>query len=585
MVSLAEIQEIPPGKTILLTGAPGAGKSTFCHQAVLSGLVMDRPVLFVSTKHGPTEIKNLLQDRGMQEPPPGMLSFVDAFTETAGATSPERTDTVGANCEDLTSISMAIAKLQGRIRRDDLLLVFDSLTSPYLFNQREVFRFMKMGLARFASEGNSVLALMDEGCGKEEDLGAMMSMADGIIRMEAAEESTFLRVVKHPSVEPATIEVPKTKIMEKIYDLDFWEVDLSRRCLEAEQRGSSKEQEEFYVNIFWPNFARWSVMFWDPKRFPEMMYELWKAWGLLFKQIIPLFPLRMRLLLRLLMPSSLSRVKDMKKMAKFLQLYRQRGWGILEYQEDTSGTDEHYFRVFEGYECWGIGEVGAPTASMLPPSIAGVCQAFESWKTVEREWNAVETKCTGLGDPYCEWKVVPGEIEELKATLRKEGSVVHEVNERLMTRLLGRLLDGKPLLDERERLGNEVLLPTMLMDLPALVSERYRTAQRMGGVKAGKQVGGGLIKAGIGEEEAVNRIVSFLERCKVGEITVDEKIRIRENRETNWIKFFTKGFLKEPSCYFTTGFLSGFFSAVKDQHVRETRCIAIGDPYCEWEFL
>jgi len=41
---------------------------------------------------------------------------------------------------------------------------------------------------------------------------------------------------------------------------------------------------------------------------------------------------------------------------------------------------------------------------------------------------------------------------------------------------------------------------------------------------------------------------------------------------------------EKPSCFFTTGFLNGFFSAVKNQHVKETKCIAVGDPYCEWEF-
>jgi predicted hydrocarbon binding protein len=41
----------------------------------------------------------------------------------------------------------------------------------------------------------------------------------------------------------------------------------------------------------------------------------------------------------------------------------------------------------------------------------------------------------------------------------------------------------------------------------------------------------------------------------------------------------------ELSCFFTTGFLNGFFSAVKNQHVREIKCIAMGDPYCEWEIL
>ena len=42
---------------------------------------------------------------------------------------------------------------------------------------------------------------------------------------------------------------------------------------------------------------------------------------------------------------------------------------------------------------------------------------------------------------------------------------------------------------------------------------------------------------------------------------------------------------REPGCLFTTGFLNGLFSTVKGQHVREIRCVAMGDPYCEWEVV
>jgi len=585
LVSLTQIQEVPPKNMILLVGPPGSGKSTFCHQAILQNLAVDRPIIYVTTECGPSEAEKDLKERGLGEVELGLLSFVDAYNKTVGLSIADRPDTVGADCDDLSSIDIAISKLQDRIGRKDVLLVFDSLTSPYMFNGSEILRFMRQTLSRFAARGNPVLACIDEGCGKPEDLVTMMSMANGIIKMEVADGLRVLNVVKHPTVEPTRIEVPTTKIVEKLYDMKFWDVELSRRVLEAEQRGAaSKEYEWNYVNVFWPNLARWSAMLWDPTRFPEMTYELWKAWGLMFKEIIPMFPRRVRLLFKLFMPKNLSKVKDMKKMAKFFQIMKQRGWGIVEYLEDISKTDEHYFRIHEGYECWGLGEVGATMASMLPPATTAMCQALESWKGLEREWNVIETKCMGLGDPYCEWKVVPGEIDELKDSLKKESSAVQTINERLMHRLMGFLLDGKPLLETRERLGNDFMLPSMLISLPAIVSERYRTAQRMGGAKAGKEVGENLVDTGIREDEAVNRIISFLEHCKVGNITVDEKIRMKENRETNWTKFFTKDFFKEPSCYFTTGFLNGFFSAVKNQHVKETKCIAMGDPYCEWEF-
>ena len=207
-LSLDALQDIPKKSLVLLTGPPGAGKSTFCHQAVLNELVIDRPVIFVTTEHGPSEVIELLEERGSGKLAPGALNFIDAFGETVGASTPERTDTLGANCEDLNSISMAITKIQERIGRNDVLLVLDSLTSPYLFNREEIFKFMRLFLARFASEGNSVLALMDEGCGKNEDLTAMMSMVDGIISMEASEYQRTLNIVKHPKIDTVKFNIP-----------------------------------------------------------------------------------------------------------------------------------------------------------------------------------------------------------------------------------------------------------------------------------------------------------------------------------------------------------------------------------------
>ena len=41
--------------------------------------------------------------------------------------------------------------------------------------------------------------------------------------------------------------------------------------------------------------------------------------------------------------------------------------------------------------------------------------------------------------------------------------------------------------------------------------------------------------------------------------------------------------LEETSYFLTACFLNGLFSAVKNQHVREIKCVAAGEPYCVWE--
>ena len=209
---------------------------------------------------------------------------------------------------------------------------------------------------------------------------------------------------------------------------------------------------------------------------------------------------------------------------------------------------------------------------------------FESLRGLERDWNVVETKCVGLGDPYCEFKFVPGEIDGLKDSLKKDSSVIERIHERLMHRLIGFLVEGNPLV-ERPRLGSDIHIHPVMhaMGFPHVAGERYQMALRMGGAKVGKEVGERLMDAGLREDEAIKRVFHFLEHCKIGKVSLDETVRMEENCESMRESLFAPK-REEPSCYFTTGFLNGFFSAIKNLHVKETKCIAMGDPYCEWEF-
>jgi len=578
-VSLHEIQEIPRNSLILLAGPPGAGKSTFCQQVVLNSLAVDRPVIFVTTEQTPADVIRLLRERGLGGPAPGLVSFVDAFTETVGLTCAQRADTLCANCLDLNSISIATTRLQERMGQRGMLLAFDSLTSPYLFSGAGVVKFMRVFLSRFAAEGNSVLALVDEGCSKEQDLVAMKSVADGIITMEIEDHSRVINVVKHPKVERARIETPMTWSME--IASDQFDLGLLGRIIEASLSGRGgplRPGVGDFVNILWRNLASWSGMLWDPKRFPTMEYESTKEVQFVGGQRgLALLPRHMRLLVRF-MRNNFSQPKDARKLFQRLgKRMEYCGTRIVDYMDDESRKDEHHIRVDEGYNCWGLDNVGARLAFQDCGYIAGVLKAFER---EERDWNVVETKCVGQGDPYCEFKLVPGDIPEMKGFLEGvDSSIAEKIHDRLMEQLVGFLARGRPLL-ERPRLGSGIMFPLIIhVTCPSLFSERYRMALRMGGAKAGKGVGEHLMDAGLKEDEIIKRVIDFVNYCKVGKITLGETIRMRENCESFG---FETG---EPSCYFTTGFLNGLFSAVMNQRVRELKCIAAGDPYCEWEIL
>jgi predicted hydrocarbon binding protein/KaiC/GvpD/RAD55 family RecA-like ATPase len=580
--SLADIQTVPENCLMLLAGPPGAGKSTFCYQVILDSVAVDRPVISVTTEQGPDQVVSHLQDLGLGEVVPEAIGFVDAFSQTVGLATPGGPDTIQANCMDLNSISIAITRWQESMGRKGILLAFDSLTSPYLLSGAEVIRFMRLFLSRFAAEGNSALALIDEGCGKPEDLVALMSIADGIITMEVKETSRVVNVVKHPTIEPAKIETPMTWSGQVAHDQ--FDPKLHSRILETVLSGRGqplRTEVGDFVHVFWRNLASWSGMLWDPKRFPTMAYELDKQMEYegLREGLTRRLPWHSRLLFQLFMPKSLAEKENVTKfLARQGKPMENRGMRIAEYMEGASRVDEHHIRIYEGYNCWGLNDVGARLAFQDCGLMAG---AFKALEKEARDWNVVETRCIGVGDPYCEFKFLPGDTPEKKAFLEGiDSSVVENVHDRLMDQLVGFLVHDRPL-PERPRLGSGLAFYIMyhVVTVPGLLSHRFRMALRMGGAKAGKEVGEHLVEAGVVGDEAVRRVIDFMEYCKVGKVTLGETIRVKENCESFALE------TSEPSCFFTTGFLNGLFSAVRNQHVREIKCIAACDPYCEWEIL
>jgi KaiC/GvpD/RAD55 family RecA-like ATPase len=83
MVSVAQLQEVPPRNLILLVGPPGSGKTTLCQQTVLRNIEV-RPVIYVTTESAPLKVEDSLKEKGLSEALPHALGFVDAFHETVG---------------------------------------------------------------------------------------------------------------------------------------------------------------------------------------------------------------------------------------------------------------------------------------------------------------------------------------------------------------------------------------------------------------------------------------------------------------------------------------------------------------------
>jgi KaiC/GvpD/RAD55 family RecA-like ATPase len=265
LVSLTQLQEVPSKNMILLVGPPGSGKSTFCQQAILQGLTVDRPVIYLTTEYDQSEAIKRLREMGLGEVEPGLMSFVDAYTKTVGISVCDRPDTVFADCNSLSSLDVAISKVAFMLGVKGGLLVFDSLTSPYLFNGSEVLRFMRRSLSKVAAQGHAVLVCIDEGCCRSEDLVAMMSLASGVIKIEVQADKQIFSVIKHPVLDHVEkMEVSLIK-QEKIWDPTLW--DKEKVKVAAFEEGKMRKKIEIMLIFFGPLILSGTVCYGIPNVF------------------------------------------------------------------------------------------------------------------------------------------------------------------------------------------------------------------------------------------------------------------------------------------------------------------------------
>ncbi len=580
-MNVADFYEIPSNSLVLLSGPSGSGKSTFCLHTVRSYLKNHKgPVVYLATESRPDDIIESLLAEGVTENQLGRLRIVDAYSATLANLPESKHEVVvdGADCTDLSGIGAKISKLEGSTSKNDSLLVFDSLSAPYIFNGESTIKFMRMSLTRFALQGNRVLACMSEGLGKSEDLVAMQSISNGVIKIEPQAQKRVLNVKKFPNMKPAVLDYVLRGSVEPVaYNLQNpfvaqWNSNYHDMMMDKRTRQSMPDR----VNLIWQQLALWGGMLWD-KRFPSLMYHYGRDFYYQFAQeLIPLVVQR---------NPQIKEKKDLVGLVNTLMptlkgAISKLGGGELYMDELKTNGDEIHIGWNESDICFSFPNVNGAICYLYSGGLAGAIQAASDYLDQGRSWEGIEYMCLGLGDSTCRARVTLAGTDGFTTYIESADNVkLDRVNERITEQMASYLLTGQPPIQRRKAgEGIHVLQFQKGITLPALSSDVYRRALSMAGVNSGMKLAEYLTERGIGADESINQLGKFLAYANVGQVQFGEKLRIVENAETVGL------YSNLPTCGFTTGFLNGFAKVTKGTKVHEDVCQTAGGDYCEWVF-
>jgi KaiC/GvpD/RAD55 family RecA-like ATPase len=181
---------IPEGRTYMLLGKSGSGKSIFLYKLMDLYIRSSRPCVYVALDELPSQLRASLGGlvQGVEKSErEGLLTFVDCYSCMGGLASQENyhIDSPG----DLTGLGFLLSKLVADLgKQQPVKVCLDSVTAMLAHCDPDaIVKFLYSTSARVKSLGGSLLFTLNGGAVSPEIQKRLEQLADGLVEFRVTE--------------------------------------------------------------------------------------------------------------------------------------------------------------------------------------------------------------------------------------------------------------------------------------------------------------------------------------------------------------------------------------------------------------
>lgn len=201
-----ETNEIPPGKSLLVTGPAMAGKETFALDLLAEGAKHGEAVIIVTTNRSAEEMREAYGQRVPDADDLG-LGVIDCASQEGSAGHFEESQLVRhlSSPGDLTGIGVEFAKIGehlGATNGDRGLRVCLSSVSTLLMylDASTVFRFLHAFTSRIKAQGWFGVFTMDTSMHDQQTVSTIKATFDGVVQLAESDDGPTVESVDFANV-------------------------------------------------------------------------------------------------------------------------------------------------------------------------------------------------------------------------------------------------------------------------------------------------------------------------------------------------------------------------------------------------